>query len=191
MNIQEGDILLSHTHYVGKNFIGKGFIPWAIRKVTGSYWNHAAIVIRVYGTLCILEADARGFNVTKTLHNWLRESKSGYRDYAVVRTNSFIKERVFDIINAKYDIKGLLIDQIIFFVGVLISKLINKIGKIFKQDWKIKLNWYFGHTGNFAKENVYCSEGVLYLTGDVDFYKKTPADIAKEHKLIFTYYNKL
>lgn len=51
-------ILLVHTPFDWKRPLT--LLAWAIRKATGSYWNHAAILVELHGDKFILESDIKG-----------------------------------------------------------------------------------------------------------------------------------
>lgn len=113
--IKSGDLLLVHT---------KGFQPisWAIRKLTGSYWNHvgtlimSGTVLTKDGLKCVYEIiESIGRGITReSLNKYLNEKK-----YAIcikrVKVSSFrsrkrynkglkiVLQRAYDSIGKRYD----------------------------------------------------------------------------------------
>lgn len=174
---KEGQILLTHTHYMeGQGWFRYGVIPKGIRIFLGNYWNHAAIIVKLSNKLYILEADETGFNTKKTLKQWLKESSDGYRDFAVIDTKSYNPDKLQDVINARYDYKALFIDQTLYRIGLKLNKWFGA-----------NFDWYFGHTGSFAKKRVYCFEGVAYLCELPEYYKITSNEILEKYPILYEY----
>lgn len=152
----------------------KGLVPKGIRWFLGNYWNHAAIIVKLEDELCILEADENRFTIKKTLATWLEESEKGHRDYAVIRPGVFIKERIFTILNARYDFKALLVDQTLYRIGLKLNK-----------HFKTNFNWYFGHSENFSKRRIFCFEGVAYICGLENSHLITSKELLEKFPVVY------
>ena len=153
-----GDILLVHS---------KGFVPKGIRFFTKCYYNHAAIIVRSMGELCVLEAIGRGFMITKTYEEYKKET---CREYAVLRAKDVVQpiainERLINIIGHPYDYKSLLYSQII--------KQISS-----KDTWK-------GAKDIKATKKIYCSEAIAYAYPTIfpKWWSIAPVDIYNSDKL--------
>ena len=162
-----GDIILVHTQ--------KGFVPKGIRYFTKCYYNHAAIVIKAMGELCVLEAIGRGFMITQTLEEYIKESP-GKRNIAFYRPKehigiSSVNDRLKDIIGHPYDYKSL-----------LVSQLIKQVSK--KDKWE-------GPENARAMKNIYCSEACAYAYPTIfpEWWSVAPSDIFESDKLELIYKN--
>jgi hypothetical protein len=176
----EGDILLVHTNGKG---IYRGFVPRAIRAITESYWNHAAILLNVNGELYVFESIEGGPKLTTRLDDYLVEIEEGEREVAVVG-------EVFDdtqlknmynslpyVMSSKYDWFSLLWFQLWRHIRIKLSRLFG-----FRKDFK-----YRGKKHHKALKRVFCSELVAFLRGYKDFWTMVPADIEKKEVLRFIY----
>ena len=162
-----GDILLVHS---------KGFVPMGIRLFTKCYYNHAAIIVKAMGEICVLEAIGRGFMITKTYEEYKKET---CREYAVLRPkegkllhSKQVNDRLIDIIGKPYDYKSLLYSQII--------KQVSK-----KDTWK-------GAKEMKATKRIYCSEACAYAYPYIfpKWWSIAPVDIYNEPKLELVYTSK-
>lgn len=167
MEIKEGDIILVHNQ--------KGFVPKGIRFFTKCYYNHTAIVVKAMGELCVLEAVERGFIITQTLEEYIKESP-GKRDIAFFRSSisisiQEINKRLKEIVGHPYDYKSL-----------LYSQLIKQLSK--KDRWK-------GPKNAKAKKSLYCSEACAYAYLELfpEWWKTAPSDIHKNPYLWEVYRN--
>jgi hypothetical protein len=142
-------------------FLGnkKGFLPKAIRFITGFEYNHVGIVVKYLDKLYVLEAKARGFHPTLSLDNWIKEKSERGDRVAILRDkNNSSKEAVYGrlekIAGNNYEFLNLLFFQII---------------KIVTGRW----------LGSKDSSTVICSEAVAYAYKDYfdNPYEATPVEI--------------
>ena len=160
MDIKEGDIILVHTK--------KGFIPKGIRYFTKCHYNHSAIVVRAFRTLCVLESVGRGFMITKTLEEYIEETPEKREILALRAIEKLDKpnfyNRIKDILGHPYDFKSL-----------LYSQLIQQLTK--RYIWK-------GARNVKASKRVYCSEACAYVYPEIfpNWWAVAPVDIYNEKR---------
>lgn len=78
---------------------------WAIRKATGSDFNHAQLVRDFGGTLWICESTAGGFHITKPLSKWWEEQATKKRVFKEVYAGIGSEAKFREILDNQYDAK--------------------------------------------------------------------------------------
>lgn len=140
-------ILLVHTPFNWKRPLT--IISYLIRRVTGSYWNHCAVLIELNGYHFIVESDIKGVVITP-YKNWVKEQE--VRIYKVPDTD-ILKSRV-------------------------LSKC-GKVGYSFKDlFWFMPLylitGQFYGQKVDGFSNKPTCYEFVAWLIGLRNWYKMTP-----------------
>lgn len=162
-NIKTGQIVSVHTPFVPNK--PHRYLSAAIRLFTNSYWSHTGILIWVYGTLCVAEADPK-VKLTP-FKEWAKDKIIKISEYRV--PISIVEKRMGHIILSKqgftnYDFLSLLFFQPIYQItGVWLGRTYNKN----------------------ADTKLYCSEYVAWVYNQycgmfTDFYKLSPSDLAKD-----------
>lgn len=136
--LEAGDILLFHHK--------KGFAEWLIRKRTGSYWNHAALVFKpkkelVFGGPLIVEAGGQDLSANVEMHQMKRYTDDFDKyDVGVMRYPSLsdaqrvtlVTNFMLDNIDSKYDytrVLALYVDKFMlrFLKPVTYAKFLRRV----------------------------------------------------------------
>jgi hypothetical protein len=152
--VKELSIILVHKKKIDSfDSIPAPFIQIA----TKCYYNHVAIVAMYLGELWILEANSKGFVPFMSLENY--RNRIGYKiEIAVldpVKTydEKEVYARLREISGKGYDYWSLIWFQLLYIIT----------GK-----WK-------GHTGEYAKDKVYCSEAIAYAFNMPEWWTWAPS----------------
>jgi hypothetical protein len=120
--LEAGDILLFHHN--------KGLGEWLIRKRTGSYWNHSALVFKpkkelVFGGPLIVEAGGQDISANVEMHQMKRYTENfdlydvgvmRYPNLTDVDRRNLVTNFMLDNIDLKYDyirVMALYVDKFI------------------------------------------------------------------------------
>jgi len=140
-------ILLVHTPFNWKRPLT--LISYLIRKVTGSYWNHCAVLIEIEGVLFIVESDIKGVTMLP-YKNWVKE-----QEIAVYYVSDALNKR-----------------------GKLLEKVGN-VGYSFKDlFWFMPIylltGQFYGQKVDGYSNKPTCYEFAAWWLGIQDWYKMTP-----------------
>ncbi len=155
-DLRVGDIIL---------FSGKGFIARAIQLFQGRRWNHAGLIVDVWGQLFVLEAVAKG-----VVLNTIEDSLDLNSDNVMVMRPNFKVAKDFSKVAVelteghKYDYAALLWHQLIF-------KITGRRRWVGRR-----------HT---AENKLYCSELCAYVYNHLHdlfpiWWKTSPAMLREE-----------
>ncbi len=137
-------------------------ISRAIRAITGSYYNHVAVVAGYAGERWVYEAVDRGFVRTWRLEEWLKRENV---DFDFVAFNPPVphnfRERLYLIEGVPYDFGSLLVWQLIRHICL----------KVLKKDV------WLGRRGFKALARVYCSEAIAFLFGKERWWTWGPKEV--------------
>jgi hypothetical protein len=152
--LKTGDILHTHTPFTIKRPLT--IIAAAIRWATKSYWNHTAVVVRIWGKVFIMESEIHGVQRPIPLEEWVgnktvsitRSYEESEREYAL--------KAISKIGKAKYDFASL------FWFHPI----------------EILFGRYYGYTSERkAAKRFYCSEYAAWLRNYPDWFKMKPIDL--------------
>lgn len=141
--IQPYDVILVHKKFVWYNI--KTWLAKIIQIVSGSKYNHVAIVVKFYNELYVVESLACGTMMSAKLEDYINEEKYQYKilRYCNIK-NPSLKELVIynikTIIGKKYD-----------FSSLVLFKLLQ-----------YKTGLWFGKRHEDAFDRLYCWEAVAY-----------------------------
>lgn len=145
-------ILLVHTPFNWKRPLT--LIAYLIRKVTGTYWNHCAILIELNSYFFVVESDIKGVTITP-YKNWVKE-----------QTVKIYKVPDTDVLKSK-----------------VLSKC-GKVGYSFKDlFWFMPIylltGQFYGQKVDGFSNKPTCYEYVAWVLGLTSWYKMTPNDFEK------------
>ncbi len=145
-------ILLVHTPFNWKRPLT--LIAYLIRKVTGTYWNHCAVLIELNNYFFVVESDIKGVTITP-YKNWVKEQT--IKIYRVPDT---------DVLKSK-----------------VLSKC-GKVGYSFKDlFWFMPIylftGQFYGQKVDGFSNKPTCYEYVAWVLGLTSWYKMTPNTFEK------------
>jgi hypothetical protein len=149
--MKTGDSILVHNPFNWCKPVT--YLSWLIRKLTGAYYNHAAILVQAADKFYVVEAIFPRVIITE-FEIW--KAKDDERKYEIVEidgkfTESELTYRIITTICKKYDT----------------ASLFNLLYYMIKGKWK-------GRTGNHASKKLYCYELVAYVHGVDEYWKILP-----------------
>ena len=158
LDLQAGDVILFHT---ALSFAPVSWLAWGIRKVTKSYWNHAALVLEIEGRIFIAEAFGGGVRLRPASY-FLDRRRNKIKVLRPTYTHLVrAKVKAMDKLGCKYD-----------------------FGALFQHLWKAIRGKWTGHTGDFAAGKMVCSEYVAYCLGLTEWWTWTAADLDSESEFL-------
>lgn len=140
-------VLLVHTPFNWKRPLT--LVAYLIRKVTGTYWNHCAILIELNSYFFVVESDIKGVTITP-YKNWVKE-----------QTIKIYKVPDTDVLKSK-----------------VLSKC-GKVGYSFKDlFWFMPIylitGQFYGQKVDGFTNKPTCYEYVAWVLGLTSWYKMTP-----------------
>jgi hypothetical protein len=163
-DVKELSIILVHKNKIDSfDSIPAPFIQIATR----CYYNHVAITAMYLGELWIIEANSKGFVPYMSWDNYQNRIGSKIEIAVLERIEPINKinayKRMREISGKGYDYWSLIWFQLLFIIT----------GK------------WTGHTGDYAKEKVYCSEAGAYIMNIKNWWTFSPRMLWDLRGIIF------
>ena len=146
-------ILLVHTPFNIKRPLT--IVSWLIRKVTGSRWNHCAIMVTINGVKFIVESDIKGV-VMIPFKNWVKEQEVAV--YGVLES-SYRNAKMYE----KVGVSGYSFADLFWFMPIYLLT-----------------GQFYGRKVDGYSNKPTCYEFAAWVLDFKDWYKMTPEKFKNE-----------
>lgn len=146
-------ILLVHTPFNIKRPLT--IIAWLIRKVTGSKWNHCAIMVTINGVKFIVESDIKGV-IMIPFKNWVKDQEVAV--YGVLES-SYRNAKMYE----KVGVSGYSFKDLFWFMPIYLLT-----------------GQFYGRKVNGYSNKPTCYEFAAWVLDFKDWYKMTPEKFKNE-----------